>query len=823
MSFSYRFSSLTLTIFSTAGKASNTPQLLLQQLSSETLQSNADNVTHAQPTPQPPQPPPRTRDISQNVREQPTQTIARSSQRSFRFFRGDSILGEQETGEDSLVEYCRSYRAKYVSSDTNDDQTFHNILNMDEVFSDCAEKLENTKKSHDSEDERRRLSTNSEEENNSNISNSSGRHSTIDTIDTVSSNNSNLNSISKINVSEDCNTLLYKINDTNETYLMEGISKSFHEHHNSFKNNVHLEEQVTNEFDGESVAERLKKILLEEQLQHEQVESLLPPQQTQRRISMNEVLDSLLALPSNSRSQSPAHLNSDSDDDCITLEQTHTENFIHPSQGVNLSSEVTPNEIQQQQEDVSDDEEFTTPRETMREITSRLSEEVSKMLPSELSKELSKELSSKLSSRFIKDIPDMSEKEKLKNYLLEECNQDESLLIRNYKTMEDVTDTTSDKEQHQQKISPTVGVGLMAELSGVLSRRTSGGREPPPKPTRGRQLEQEQSHEREKQELNQSRQKQNQHPIEFDLVDESTHQLSFNQEQNSQIQKKEHKEQNQQDPDQEIDLQRQPPKPPERHTPIEQHFATFSRLDASQRNKKSQQDQESNSDKVLLHTKQKVEAQQTDQERHKVTDRGMKTKKSPPKISPVAEKMNTHPSRQLQLNPPSQTEFTSAVSAAELKQTPDQHEAPNIQSPTDIPAFASFDDRTNFKLRYSYNPNTARRRPRPQQKLEELQQKAQEEQQRKIREKLQELAPNLAHNDHKPANVSSYPQIQNIINRKETQDQLQHNLLQQQQKQQRVQQQPFHAKVPGEDCCQNKSTQKRCHCLPYADTALIEY
>lgn len=780
----YRFF-LTLTISSTACNTNT----------SDTIGTTQTLTTHntteqIRTTGKIPAPPPRTLKQKQPVPPPPN---TRHNKRSFRFFRGDSVAGCDDGEEDSLAEYCRSHRAQYDNSQNTDqmDTAFENALFGDVSCNETDEAVI------------RRLSNNSEEDNNgSNMSNSSGRHSTVDTIDTISSNNSNINSFSNnSSISKDSSILPNGINSVNQTSRKEIISSPhIEEHHVRNIQSYEETDKATVNEEGDKL--RLQGILLQEQLHQKQVESLLPPVSTHRRISMDEVLDSLLALPSSSRSQSPANLDSESDEE-MSMSRTVV---TPPKSDLNKNLEHLSN-------DTSDDDEFQTPRETMSEITSRLSEEVSKMLPSELSQELSKELSSKLSSRFLMDIPDPSEMETVRNSFLEEYKKQDSPVKLQpqrqhdelYKMVDIETNIVEKKQQVQG--SSSTGGGLLAELTGVLARRKSGSKESPSKPSKGQQNFEESQQEKVKEIKRDGNLMNNEQTLEKkQMIQEAILQHVQSKEQ-EQIGVKEHEQQS--------SIEKQPPKPPERQKPIKQEFATFSRLDASQRKKippTSQNliksnivEQKTNEEKLeknrkskktppppppqkQMQTKQRKhqsEKQRQEQELEKKLVEQQKEKEKVKRDEQIVEKKK----QQKLLNDIEQKRINEDKMQQQLqleKEKESSSEPTVLQSPSSIPAFAHFspeEPRTECKLRYSYDPNTARRRPRPKQKLEDIQQHAQEKQKQKILEKV--------HENKKTVNTSGEPpQLQ----MDEQLQLIQQRTLQQQQQTQKQQQ----TRVPGE-------------------------
>ena len=403
-----------------------------------------------------------------------------------RFFRGDSILGDgfgegEEEGGDSLAEYCRSQRAKYEGS--NQDIN----IDLDSVVESMVAK-------QNSEEEQWKSSNH-----NSNLSSSKPGE--------------------EIHQKSDDTFLDGKIHNS------QGMSQNFNQL-NSLSNKssstsvpINEQNQISSVKKNEMQSKLLEDLLLQEEQHQFQVEALLSDstddEQQQRRISLDEVLDSLLALPSSPRSSSPAS-SSPSLNNILT--STPKEPRCPPpvpqrkdlravtNSAIETVKPKSPRETIEEMkarltEEISDSmsrEDLSarlTPRESMSEITTRISQEVSKMLPNQLSMELNKELSSKLSSKFLKDIPDENEMNVERNLLLKEYQEKKPLENKSAKSLllkeagsSSATEGGVNKEPKAEVPQSKVPESLMSELSNVLAKRGSSPAKSsvaPPKPARG--------------------------------------------------------------------------------------------------------------------------------------------------------------------------------------------------------------------------------------------------------------------------------------------------------------------------------------------------
>ena len=192
-----------------------------------------------------------------------TKNIMERKKASFRIFRGYSIVSDTDA-EDSLAEYCRSYRNECDNVFQEDNIDLEDSNYIDSKFNDFYNKKHNY-------DER--ISNKIEE---LSCNSSIKSHSACDTVE---SDSLSRNSVTSTN--------------SNESYSKE--------------NNKNSDELSKLNCSDNSEMAKLQQILVEEQLRQEQVDKLISSENDNERISMGTILDSLLGLTAPNVSDSEAH------------------------------------------------------------------------------------------------------------------------------------------------------------------------------------------------------------------------------------------------------------------------------------------------------------------------------------------------------------------------------------------------------------------------------------------------------------------------------------------------------------------------------------
>ena len=546
---------------------------------------------------------------------------------NFRAFRGYSIVSCNDSVVDSLAEYCRT--GKESISYNNDDCSSDNF----DVFDDENKSNATLEKP-----------VISDEANIDNVSVKSG--ATGD--DTGSTRSGSIDITAK------------DLTNTQTSAAQTDIS--------------HVEQIASTE------KARLEKILLEEQINQQQVENLLQYEVNNCAVDMEDVLGSLLGLPSSPKNK------------MLSSNQRDRTLYENPTDKKSNGQGAQPNDLSSQ------NAEKYIVTENLHEITSNLSTNVSKILPNDLCEELSSRSSENNPKRVLMDIPDASELEDVRKSYLEEYKNKKAAdgALSSYEK------NISHKNSHQiskSDNSPELQCKNVPENNEdrrkhVLNSDTKNKEatcETIDFPIMPRQLSSDGA------------------PIEgefttFSRLDAANRARKTAKEQKSQVPKV---------------ADKQAPARPSRHF-----------------EKKQKQENVLDSSKVNINAGSRLQRQaQTEvQKQENVSD---SSKVNINAGSSLQRQAQTEVQKQENVSESSKVNVNTGSRLQ--RQAEAEVQKQEIKKADTIPEFADFSNiqtSAAIKLKYSYDPNTARSRPRPKQKLTDIRVEAQEKQKQKVQEQL---------------------------------------------------------------------------------------